>query len=377
MGDKVKKLAILGSTGSVGRQTLEVVRAYPQKFQVIGLAAGKNMELLAEQVLEFKPKFVSFQNSRNELPRGGWTAFSMEEMASHPEVELVMVATTGKAGLAPTLAAISAGKTVALANKEVFVMAGGLVLSEAHSRGAKILPVDSEPSAIWQCIHGEERNVAKITLTASGGPFRARPLKELASVSPEEALRHPTWKMGKKVTIDSATLMNKGMEVIEAHWLFDVPYDRINVVIHPQSIVHSFVEFVDGSVKAKLSPPDMRFPIQYALSYPERWPSDSHPTFSPAATGSLTFESLDSNRYPCFQLALDAGKKGDTYPSVLAAADEVAVDLFLSRRITFTDIPKLVEDALSQHRPQRSPSLDYILAADEWAREFASHWRPT
>jgi 1-deoxy-D-xylulose-5-phosphate reductoisomerase len=371
MGDNVKRLAILGSTGSIGRQVLEVVRSFPERFQVVALAAGKNTPLLAQQAREFGPKLIFAQNPDDHMVgRAGY--LSMEEMASHPDVDFVVIATSGKAGLMPTLSAIHSGKTIALANKETLVMAGGVVIAEAHRYGVTILPIDSELSAIWQCLHGEERGqVARIILTASGGPFRDYSREELARVTPEEALKHPTWLMGGKVTIDAATLMNKGLEVIESHWLFDIPFDHIEAVLHRESIVHSLVEFADGSVKAMLSPPDMRLPIQYALSYPERWQNPDLPRLDLAQVHRLNFESIDTDRFPCFELAVEAGRKGGTYPAVLCAADEVAVELFVQQRLGFLEIAELVESVLSQHRGISQPELEDILAADAWAREIA------
>jgi len=366
----MKRLAVLGSTGSIGRQTLEVVRSYPDRFQVIALAAGGNVELLAKQIGEFQPRLVAIgaTDSAQRLRDAGYELLSPEELASHPDVDLTVVAISGKAGLSPTLAAIEAGKSIALATKEALVMAGEIVTAEAKRCGAQILPIDSEPSAIWQCLRGEEKSIARLILTASGGPFRQLKWEELATVTPQQALSHPTWKMGTKITIDSATMMNKGFEVIEAHWLFDVPLENIEVVIHPQSIVHSFVEFVDGSIKAQLSLPDMRLPIQYALFYPERPPSEL-PRLDISNMGPLTFEAPDLGKFPCLRLALEAGRKGGTYPAVLAAADEVAVDLFLEGRIRFVDIATVVEEALAQHQSIPHPSLEQILAADAWARE--------
>jgi len=369
----VKRLAILGSTGSIGRQTLDVVRAFPNKFEVVGLGAGRNVGLLAQQVSEFRPALVyCCPDEPNDWapPDSTCQAVSLEEMAQHPDVDVVMVATVGKTGLIPTLAAIHAGKTVALANKEVMIMAGELITTEARRNGVAVLPVDSEPNAIWQCMRGEENDPARIIITASGGPFRKLPLEQMGQVSPEEALRHPTWSMGKKITIDSATLMNKGMEVIEAHWLFNIPYDRIEVVIHPQSLIHSMVEFADGSIKAQISHPDMRLPIQYTLSYPERWPNHTPQRLDLVRAGSFTFDSLDADRYPCFRLAQEAGRRGSTYTAVLCGADEVAVESFLSRKIGFLDIARLVEKALEQHNPIDEASLDEILQADAWARDF-------
>ena len=370
----MKRLAILGSTGSIGCQTLEVVRAFPKDLQVVGLGAGNNLDLLARQIQEFRPHLVSCASApaKGLVPlESGCRWVSAEEMAAHPDVDLVVMATVGRAGLAPTLAAIAAHKPIALANKEVLVMAGEVISREAQRRGAPLLPIDSEASAIWQCLKGESQEVRRILLTASGGAFRGRSPQELERVTPQEALQHPTWKMGKKVTVDSATLMNKAFEVMEIHWLFGVPWEKIQVVIHPQSIIHSLVEFADGSVKAQLSPPDMRLPIQHALFYPERRTNPSLLRFDPLASSPLTFEPLAPERYPCFTLALEAAKRGGAWPAVLAAADEVAVDLFLAGRVGFLDIYRLVAEVLERHKPVENPSLDDLLAADAWARETA------
>ena len=379
----LKRIAILGSTGSIGQQTLEVARVFGDKFKVIALGAGSNTQLLASQIREFQPRMVSFNGPKADLRRALSPrhtslpeAVTLEEMASHSEVDLVLIATSGKAGLAPTLAAIRARKEVALANKEVLVMAGALVMTEARKYGVKIRPVDSEHSAIWQCLKGEQKKkVARLLLTASGGPFLRYPEKKLEAITPGQALNHPTWKMGRKVTIDSATLMNKGMEVIEAHWLFGLPYSRISVVVHTESIVHSMVQFADGSIKAQLSRPDMRLPIQYALGYPDRRFNPGLPMMEWDKAMALSFEPPDCARFPCLRLAWEAGEKGGTYPAVLCAADEVAVEMFLSHRIGLVDIARLVEDALEQHRGVKRPSLDEVLEADAWAREHAKKWR--
>lgn len=373
-------LVILGSTGSIGRQTVDVVRRFPDRFRIIGLAAGSNLDLLLQQMEEFKPELGFFLGNERAaaLTTKGHRLVSMEEMVSHPAVDLVMVGTVGRVGLSPTLAALRAGKTVALANKEVIVMAGELVMAEAQRCHAEIRPVDSEPNAIWQCLRGENiDDVSRIILTASGGPFRHRAPAELQHVTQQEALNHPTWRMGKKITIDSATLMNKGFEIIEAHHLFGAPYSKIDVVIHPESMIHSMVEFNDGSVKGVVCPPDMRMPIQYALSYPHRWGNADIPKLDPVTVGRLSFELLDASRFPCFQIAVDAGKAGDTYPAVLSAADEVAVELFLFQQIGFMDIPKLVKAALDSHHPVSHPSLEDILSADAWTREFTTDQVPT
>jgi 1-deoxy-D-xylulose-5-phosphate reductoisomerase len=294
-------------------------------------------------------------------------------MVVHNEVDLVVQGLVGGTGLNPTIKALRAGKQVALANKEPIVMAGGLIMQACEDHGGQLLPVDSEPSAVWQCLRGEDTDTAirRLIITASGGPFRERPIEELESVTLEEALRHPTWRMGNKITIDSATLMNKGFEVIEAHWLFGVPWDKLDVVIHPQSIVHAMVEFNDGSVKAQLGWPDMRLPIQYAMFYPRRPESLGFKPFNPAEFGTLTFEPMDSARYPCFSLALAAGKKGGTYPAVLSAADEIAVDLFLQKRVGFTDIHRIVDAVIDRHLASSHPTLEQILETDSWARRIA------
>jgi 1-deoxy-D-xylulose-5-phosphate reductoisomerase len=380
MGGGVKRIAILGSTGSIGRQTLEVVRQLKEKFKVVGLAAGSNSSLLATQVQEFQPSLVSVQSSAGKLLLGGdspFTRVTLAEMAASAEVDLVVVATSGKAGLAPTLAAIRAGKQVALANKEALVMAGSIVMSEARLHRVKIFPIDSEHSAIWQCLRGERKgSLSRLVLTASGGPFWQYPADRLAELTPDQALQHPTWRMGRKVTVDSATLMNKGMEIIEARWLFDLSFRHIEVVIHPQSIIHSMVEFADGSTKAQMSPPDMRLAIQYALTYPHRWPNGQIARMDWSQPLSLNFSEPDPLRFPCLRLARMAGEKGGSYPAVLCAADEIAVDLFLSHRIGFMDIPRLVDECLAHHQSSGQPSLEQILAADAWAREWAEKWRP-
>jgi 1-deoxy-D-xylulose-5-phosphate reductoisomerase len=362
----MKKIVVLGSTGSIGCQTLDIVRAFPHEFEVVGLAAGRNVQLLEQQIQEFHPCYVYCADQRHSFPPDT-TCVPMSEMACLDEVDLVMVATIGTVGLLPTLNALKHHKVVALCNKEPIVMAGPMIKEYERRYGGAVLPVDSEPSAIWQCLQGENNRIRRLIITASGGPFRSTPLEELASVTPGQALRHPTWQMGRKITIDSATLMNKAFEVIEAHWLFDVPWDRIEVVIHPQSTIHSMVEFEDGSVKAQLGPPDMHLPIQYALFHPNRVPNDSIPRLNNNVPYSLTFQPLELERYPCFSLALAAGQRGGTFPAVLSAADEVAVHAFLERRIGFTDIYRVVETVLSQHQPLPGKDVDEVLAADRWA----------
>jgi 1-deoxy-D-xylulose-5-phosphate reductoisomerase len=368
MGD-IKRVAVLGSTGSIGRQTLEVISTHPGRVRIVGLAAGKNLDLLSRQISQFKPRFIYSQGEKSKKANLQGKFLSLEEMASHPEVDIIVIATSGKWGLKPTLAAVRAGKRIALANKESLVMAGEIIVAEAKQKGAEILPVDSEHSAIWQCLEGEKEKPVRIILTASGGPFYNYSPAKLAKVSVEQALKHPSWRMGKKVTIDSATLMNKGLEVIEAHWLFDIPIDSIDVLVHPQSIIHSLVEFTDGSVKAQLGCPDMRLPIQYALSYPGRLPNPKLPRLDWKGIKELTFAPPDFKSFPCLKLAIEAGRKGGTYPAVLCGADEVAVELFLSGHVRFTDIAKLVEPVLKKHKAISHPTLEEILAADEWARE--------
>jgi 1-deoxy-D-xylulose-5-phosphate reductoisomerase len=371
MTDTIKQIAVLGSTGSIGRQTLDVVRNLSPRFNVVALAAGQNLDLLTQQINEFGPRYV-YCEVEDGLNNTGCEPLSLEEIASHEQVDTVVIATSGKSGLLATLAAAQAGKNIALANKESLVMAGEVITREARASGASILPVDSEHSAIWQCLQGEAQSFVRIILTASGGPFRSHPPEQLENVTPAQALEHPSWQMGPKVTIDSATLMNKGLEIIEAHWLFDSPLENIRVIIHPQSIIHSMVEFADGSVKAQLGCPDMRLPIQYALTYPERLPNPELPRIDWNNVPTLTFEQPDLDRFPCLRLAMEAGKTGGTSPSVLCAADEVAVELFLYGTIGFTDIARLVQHVLSEHRTIANPSMEDILTADAWARQMVS-----
>ena len=374
----MKKIVILGSTGSVGQQTLSVIKLFPDEFQVVGLTAGDNTKLLLAQMQEFQPKFIGCKNL-SMLPKesliDNCQILSPEEMVQLDEVSCVVAATVGTAALHPIIKAIKSGKDIILSNKESIVMAGALVTSLAEKHNVSILPVDSEPSAIWQCLRGEDKEVSRLIITASGGALRNKSLDDLYNVTPEEALKHPTWTMGKKITIDSATLMNKGFEVIESKWLFNVPWDKIEVVVHHQSIIHSMVEFIDGSVKAQISPPDMRLPIHYALFYPKRVDNPVIEKFNPSVTKSLTFEELDRRKYPCFDIAIECGTKGNTYPSVLNAADEVAVDLFLKNQIKFTDIPLLVESIISKHSPTPNPNIEEIMMADAWARNLAGEWK--
>jgi len=364
-----KGLVILGSTGSIGRQTLDTVRAFPDSFEVVGLGAGNNISLLKRQIDEFQPKLVWSSNNRLSLNSFGDSQITpMDEMVCDPATDTVMVGTTGRAGLIPTLKALDAGKSVCLANKEVIIMAGEIISQMPKKIRTNLLPVDSEPSAIWQCLQGEDQPIRRLIITASGGPFRNTSEAELKTVTPEQALKHPTWTMGRRITIDSSTLMNKGFEVIEAHWLFEVDWHKIEVVVHPQSLIHSMVEFADGSVKAQLGPPDMRLPIQYSLFYPDRHANKDIPKLNIDVATNMTFEPMDPKRYPCFSLALHAGHQGATFPTVLCAADEVAVDLFLNREIRFDDIPKVVGQTLEDHQPGNPNNLEEVLASDEWAR---------
>ncbi len=319
MVKSITKLAVLGSTGSIGRQTLQVVRNLTGRFRVVGLAAGQNLELLSEQIAEFQPEFIYHQPVENAKPVSpNSKLLSLEEIAAHPDVDMVIVATSGKAGLAATLAAVKAGKKVAIANKEPLVMAGEIITREAQKSGARLLPIDSEHSAVWQCLNGESQPPKRILLTASGGPFRNFSAEQLDKVTPQQALQHPSWQMGKKITIDCATLMNKGLEIIEARWLFNVPLEQIDVIVHPQSVIHSMVEFVDGSFKAQMSYPDMRLPIQYALTWPERVKNPELPKLDWNKIKELTFDAPDFHKFPCLELAVKAAKTGGTAPPPFA-----------------------------------------------------------
>ncbi len=379
-----KRISILGSTGSIGRQTLEVIEQLADRFEVVGLAAGYNDKLLLQQAERFRPQIISLKEEAAaegvrdilieekglELIVGSGEE-GLREVATFPATDLVVVATTGLASLKPLLSAIEGGKDIALANKEVLVSAGHIVMQKVREEGVNLIPVDSEHSAIFQCLRGQDKSsLSKIILTASGGPFRKLEFEELGRVTAKDALAHPTWKMGKKVTIDSATLMNKGLEVLEAHWLFGVDMDDIEIVIHPQSIVHSFVEFTDRSVLAQLSWPDMRLPIQYALTYPERVESPRR-RLELIEVANLSFEKAAGNKFPCLRLAYQAGKTGGTMPVAMSAADEIAVDMFLKNKISFTDIPRIIEGVMEKHEVRHLPSLEEILEADAEARASA------
>ncbi|MCS7176940.1 MAG: 1-deoxy-D-xylulose-5-phosphate reductoisomerase [Candidatus Kapabacteria bacterium] len=375
----MRTITILGSTGSIGRQTLEVLRQWPEPFRIGYLATHSNVELLAEQVRTFQPAGVvivdeqAWKEFRRQVPFPGPVLCGFEglqEAAAESSNGLVVVSLVGAGGILPTLAALQAGIPVALANKEVLVSAGHLVMRAVEEHRVPLLPIDSEHSAILQCLQGEpDGSVEELVLTASGGPFRTLPKERLAEVTVEEALRHPNWQMGAKITVDSATLMNKGLEVIEAHWLFRMPLERIRVLIHPQSIIHALVYFRDGSVKAQLSLPDMRIPIAYALSYPQRHPL-ALPRLDLAALGRLEFEEPDTERFPCLGLALEALRHGGSAPAVLNAANEVAVAAFLRGAIRFVDIPRLVEEALGYFDVLPHPTLEQVLEIDRQARLF-------
>jgi 1-deoxy-D-xylulose-5-phosphate reductoisomerase len=361
----MKNLAILGSTGSIGQSTLDVVRAHPDRLKVVALAAGSNADRLREQAAEFNVKLTALASATG--------SDGLIAVATHPDADIVICASAGTAALEAVLAAIHAGKTIALANKEVLVMAGALVTAAARARNVAILPVDSEHNAIHQCLHGRRREeVRRIILTASGGPFREMPASSLAHVRPADALQHPTWRMGRKITIDSATLMNKGLEVIEAHWLFDLAAEQIDVVIHPQSIVHSMVELNDGSIIAQLGGADMKLPIQYACSYPDRWEAPVA-RLDLTATGRLEFHEPDLDRFPCLMLAYRALEAGPSHAVVLNAANEVAVASYLEEKISFVTIPRVIEQALDAHSGIPVSTLEAVHEVDRWARLYSKN----
>ena len=374
-------VAILGSTGSIGVQALDLIERFPDRVEVVALSAGRNADVLVQQVRRFRPRLVAICDERYGGVLEGPTreaggrlvagAAGLLEVASHPDAAVVLAAVVGAAGLRPTYQALRSGKTVALANKESLVMAGGLMREAAERSGGRLIPVDSEHSALHQCLRGERiEEVRRLVLTASGGPFRTTPLEDLAAVTPEQALRHPVWDMGRKISIDSATLMNKGLEVIEAHWLFGLPGERIDVVLHPQSTVHSMVEMVDGSVICQMGVPDMRGPIQYALGYPERFAGPvKAPDFSEPK--SLEFYPVDRQRFPSLGLAYEAMRSGGTTPAALNAANEVAVQSFLDGRIRFTGIAGTVLEVLERHAPSPVNSIEDVIEADRAAREHA------
>ena len=376
----MKRVVILGSTGSIGRMALEVISRHSDDFCVVGLAAGKNIDLLGRQVKAFRPQIVSVakEEAARELRRtvGRKTEVcfgeeGMKAVAAFHKADFVLSAMVGFSGLLPTVHAVRAGKVIGLANKESLVIAGSIVMKEAKEHRATILPVDSEHSAVFQCLEGQDRRyVKRIILTASGGPFMGRKKEELRGASPEEALQHPNWSMGKKITIDSATMMNKGLEVIEASHLFCLPHEMIDVVVHPQSIVHSMVEFHDGALLAQISVPDMRGPIAYALSYPRRLAS-TVPRLELAAIQQLTFHKPDTKNFPCLQLAYDALREGGTMPAVLNAVNEVAVNAFLEKRINFGRIPVIIKKVMNSHTRGKAAELGVVIEVDRWAREKA------
>jgi 1-deoxy-D-xylulose-5-phosphate reductoisomerase len=369
-------IAVLGSTGSVGTQTLDVIAEHPEHFRVVALAARHDTPLLREQILQHRPDLVALQQQpADDFPNVAELVCGEEGLhaaATASGAAIVVVATSGHDAILPTIAAIKVGKVIGLANKETLVCAGEIIMPLVQQHGTSLRPVDSEHSAIWQAMQGSGRDgIARLIITASGGPFRTMSRDDLAAVTATDALAHPTWAMGAKITIDSATLMNKGLEVIEAHWLFDIPYEQIDVVVHPESIIHSIVEFVDGSQLAQLGLPDMRTPIQYALSYPDRLPRKGD-RLNLEQVGALHFMLPDVKRFPCLQLARQAGIAGLTYPTVLSAADDVVVAAFLEGRITFPDIPTIIGKVVETHNPERRVTVEAILAADRWAREEAA-----
>jgi 1-deoxy-D-xylulose-5-phosphate reductoisomerase len=381
----VKRIAILGSTGSIGRQCLSVVESFPGQFEVLALSAGTNVALAAEQATRHRPQLVSMGSEAcarelaerlrsanlHPLPEILSGPEGILRVATHPNAEVLVSAAVGVVGLPATFAAVQQGKTIALANKEVLVAAGELVTAESALRGVSILPVDSEHNAIHQCLRaGEPREIKRLVLTASGGPFRKTPLARLNQVTPEQALAHPNWRMGKRITIDSATLMNKGFEVIEAHWLFGMNLEQIEVVIHPQSTIHSMVEFVDGSILAQLGPTDMRMPIQYALTYPERLGTNGC-AFDWTRLRRLEFSRVPSRKFPCLGLAKEALRRGGALPCALNAADEVAVAAFLEGRLTFPGIPAVIERVLERMTRAKLGTIDDVIAADAEARQLA------
>lgn len=376
----MRHLSILGSTGSIGTSTLEVVRKHPERYKVMALAAGTNVEEMVRQMKEFRPRLVSMASKEAAEEVKLHASYPVQvvygengllEVASYPEADYLLSSLVGSRGLRPTLAGIHSGKTIGLANKETLVMAGGLVMEEAKKAGVSILPVDSEHSAIFQCLNGEPPSaVHRIILTASGGAFRDWSRERMKTATKDEALNHPNWSMGAKVTVDSASLMNKGLEVIEAHWLFGIPYDRLEVLIHSESIVHSLVEFNDGAVMAQLGTPDMKVPIQYALNYPERLPLYTE-RLNLAKIGKLHFAEPDLEQFPCLKIAYDCGRAGGSMPTVMNAANEIAVERFLQEGLPFLAIEEIVQEVLSRHTLISRPGLEDLFEADRWAREMA------
>ena len=380
MKDSARNIAVLGSTGSIGRNSLEVIKGLPDRFRVTYLTANKNTDLLAQQIRIFKPRGVvvldenrasALKNQMNGSVEFLTGVHGLKEVVRRDDVDIVISSLVGFAGLEPTIEAIRHHKTVALANKETLVAAGQLITALLREYGVQLIPIDSEHSAILQCLQGEDpARIARLILTASGGPFLNKPLQEFESITVDQALHHPNWQMGRKITVDSATLMNKGLQVIEAHWLFGLPAQKIDVVIHPQSIIHSMVEFIDGSVKAQLGIPDMKLPIQYALTFPDRFPMNGERLSFPKLQ-SMTFSEPDRNKFRCLQLAYDALSRGGTLPAAMNAANEVAVEAFLTKRITFKRIPEVIENAMTTHKTISSPELPDIIEADRLTRQHA------
>jgi 1-deoxy-D-xylulose-5-phosphate reductoisomerase len=376
--NKLKHISLLGATGSIGTQTLDVIRKHPNHFKLDAMSVGKNIKLAIEQVHEFGPELLSVQSKEDydklihDVPNSTRVVYGNEgliEVATFLKSEILVNAVLGSVGLSPTLAGIQAGKTIAIANKETLVTAGHIVTEEAKRHNVALLPVDSEHSAIFQALNGESSNeVDRLILTASGGSFRDRSREDLENVTVREALNHPNWSMGAKITIDSATMMNKGLEVIEARWLFDMPYEKIDVVLHKESIIHSMVEYIDGSVIAQLGTPDMRVPIQYALTYPKRLQSISHERLNLWELGTLHFSKLDLDRFRCMSFAFEAGRIGGTMPTVLNAANETAVAYFLENRLSFLEIEQVIEQALEEHSVIKQPTLEEIMAVDSETR---------
>ena len=375
----MKYISLLGATGSIGQQTIDVVRNHPEQFKIVALSAGRNIPLVRTYINEFKPELVSVQTKEDcETLKSEYQHVTfmygdegLIDVAVYDKANILVNAVMGSVGLYPTLQAIEAKKDIAIANKETLVTAGHLVITAAKKAGVQLLPVDSEHSAIFQALQGEqEKNIERLIITASGGSFRDRTREQLEGVTVEEALHHPNWSMGAKITIDSASMMNKGLEVIEAHWLFNLPYDKIDVVLHRESVIHSMVEFHDSSVMAQLGTPDMRVPIQYALTYPDRLPLIGKKRLNLVEIGKLHFEEMDFNRYPCLQYAYEAGKIGGTMPTVLNAANEAAVANFLEGRISFLEIESLIEEALNRHQVIANPDLTTIREVDQLTRQW-------
>ena len=368
MDGHIKGITILGSTGSVGTQAIEVINQFPDKLKVIGLAAKNSYTHLSKQIQQVSPLLAFWEksNQSKSIMKNFENMYAdISDLCTHNSVDIVLTATTGIASIYPTIEAIKSGKNIALANKESLIIAGEQITSEAQKKSVKIFPVDSEPNAIWQCIQGENSPINKVFITSSGGSLRSKPVDFLANSTVEETLKHPNWSMGAKITVDSATLMNKVFEVIEAKWLFGLPWEKIDVIVHPQSQIHSMVEFIDGSIKAQIGVSDMKSPIQYAFLHPERLKNPTINQFNPIKNNNLTFLEVDNLRYPCFELGIQTAKKGNTWPAVLCGADEGAVELFLSRKIKFTDIFLILDKVIQNHKPIKDPSLSDMIEASQ------------